>query len=160
MNRKVDGSYGFLLTKCTQTLHRQLNRNFISNGFDITIEQWSILICLHSCETKSQYELAEMTYKDKVSVTKIVDNLEKRNLVYRALDKNDRRRKKIFLTEEGKNLIPKLRKIAISTLQEGFADINSEDIESFKKVLSKVVENFTGNNLLEFININKGRWKL
>ena len=40
---KLDGSLGFLLNKGTQTLHRQLNRNFITDGFDITHDQWSVL---------------------------------------------------------------------------------------------------------------------
>ena len=55
-----------------------------------------------NCDGKSQNEIAEKTIRDKVSVTKIIDNLEKHKLVKRALDEKDRRVRRIFLTDEGK----------------------------------------------------------
>ena len=159
MQENIDGSLGLLLTKGTQSLHRQLNRNFASSGHDITSGQWSVLIFLHKCGANSQHEIAEKTFRDKVSVTKIIDNLEKRELVFRVPDEKDRRIKRIFLTDNGKSLVPKLGKAAFNTLQEGFSNIDKRDIESFKKVLSEIIKNFTGEDLLEFINKNKGRWK-
>ncbi len=157
--QNIDGALGFLLNKGTQALHRQLNRNFISSGFEITSEQWSILVFLHHCDSKSQNEIAEKTFRDKVSVTKIIDNLEKSGLVYRTPDEKDRRVKRIVLTEKGKKLVPKLKKVVFSTLVEGFNGINQKDLGSFKIVLSQIVKNFTGEDLLGFINTNKGRWK-
>lgn len=155
----IDGSLGFLLSKGTQALHRQLNRTFHAKEYDITFEQWSILIYLFNCDGKSQNEIAEKTIRDKVSVTKIIDNLEKHNLVKRALDDKDRRVRRIFLTDEGKKIVPKLKKIADLTLAEAFNGANKNDVESFKKVLSLIVQNLTGEDLLKFIKNNKGRWK-
>ena len=155
----VDGSLGFLLNKGTQTLHRQLNRSFNSGGFDITHDQWSVLVYLFHFEGIGQHEIDEKTYRDKVSITKIIDNLEKRELVLRAIDEQDRRVKRIFLTRKGKDLVPKLRRVALGTLKEVFTGIDKKDIESFKLVLSEMVKNVTGENLLEFINKNKVKWK-
>lgn len=155
----IDGSLGFLLSKGTQALHKHLNRAFQSNEFDITFEQWSILIYLYNCDGKSQNEIAENTIRDKVSVTKIIDNLEKHNLVNRALDDNDRRVRRIFLTDKGKKVVPKLKKIADQTLEDAFSGVNKNDVESFKAVLSLIVQNLTGEDLLKFVNKNKGRWK-
>lgn len=157
--QKIDGALGFLLNKGTQALHRQLNRNFISNGLEITSEQWSVLVFLYHCDCKSQNEIAEKTFRDKVSVTKIIDNLEKRGLVFRTPDENDRRVKRIVLTKDGEKLVPKLKRVVFSTLTEGFNNVKEKDLESFKLVLSQIVENFTGEDLLGFINTNKGRWK-
>jgi MarR family transcriptional regulator, organic hydroperoxide resistance regulator len=95
INKNIDASLGFLLNKTTLVYQRELNRNFLSAGFDITNEQWSILIYLFNCDGKSQNEIAEKTYKDKVSVTKIIDSLEKRELVYRTNDVKDRRVKRV-----------------------------------------------------------------
>lgn len=157
--QKIDGALGFLLNKGTQALHRQLNRNFISNGLEITSEQWSVLVFLYHCDCKSQNEIAEKTFRDKVSVTKIIDNLEKRGLVFRTPDENDRRVKRIVLTKDGEKLVPKLKRVVFSTLTEGFNNVKEKDLESFKLVLSQIVKNFTGEDLLGFINTNKGRWK-
>jgi DNA-binding MarR family transcriptional regulator len=157
--RIIDGSLVFLLSKGTQALHRQLNRTFHAKEYDITFEQCSILIYLFNCDGKSQNEIAKKTIRDKVSVTKIIDNLEKNNFVKRAIDDKDRRVRRIFLTDEGKNVVPKLKKIADQTLEEAFKDVNKNDVESFKKVLSLIVQNLTGEDLLKFIKNNKGRWK-
>lgn len=154
-----DGSLGFLLNRSTQSLHRQLNRNFHENDLDITYEQWSILVYLYHCEGKSQNDIAEKTFRDKVSVTKIIDNLEKRDLVYRAPDSNDRRINRIFLTQGGKKVVPELRSIAHSTLKEAFAGVSVKERESFKEVLSIILKNLTGEDMLNFIKTNKGRWK-
>ena len=155
----VDGALGFLLNKGTQALHRQLNRNFVADGFEITHDQWSVLAYLYHCDGNSQHEIAEKTYRDKVSITKIIDILEKRELVYRTVDEKDRRVKRIFLTKTGKVLVPSLRKISVSTLKEVFAGIKKSELESFKFVLAEIVKNVTGENLLEFINKNKVKWK-
>ena len=155
----IDGSMGFLLSKGTQSLHRELNRNFQRNKLDITYEQWSVLIFLFHFDGKSQNEIAEQTHRDKVSVTKIIDNLEKNDLVRRAPDEKDRRVNRIFLTDVGKEVIPSLRKIAIETLTNAFNGIKKSEIKTFKKVLSVISKNTTGEDLLKFVKINEGRWK-
>ena len=105
-------------------------------------------------------ELKAPTYEiDKVSVTKIVDNLEKRGLVYREPDENDRRIKRIVLSSEGRELVPRLKKVAFKTLSKAFEHTKQKDRESFMIVLSQIVKNFTGEDILSFINNNKGRWK-
>ena len=149
----IDGSLGFLLNKGTQALHREINRNFHRN------EQWSVMIYLFHFNGKSQNEIAEKTFKDKVSVTKIVDNLEKRELVLRNPDKKDRRVNRIFLTDDGMKIIPKLKEVALETLIEAFSGINERDLESLKETISTMVKNLTGEDLLQFVKTNKGRWK-
>ena len=67
------------------------------------------LVYLFNCDGNSQQEIAEKTYRDKVSITKIIDNLEKHELVFRVVDENDRRVKRIFLTKKGKALSSKIK---------------------------------------------------
>ena len=155
----IDGALGFLLNKGTQALHRQLNRNFVADGFDITHDQWSVLVYLFHCDGNGQHEIAEKTYRDKVSITKIIDNLEKRELVFRTVDEKDRRVKRIYLTEKGNLLVPQLRRVAVGTLKEVFSGISKGELDSFKFVLAEIVKNVTGEDLLEFINKNKVKWK-
>lgn len=51
----------------------------------------------------TQQELCNATFKDKPSMTRLIDNMEKQHLVIRVPDKKDRRTNKIHLTENGKN---------------------------------------------------------
>ena len=159
LQHSIDGSLGFLLNKGTQTFHRELNRDFQRCSHDITYEQWSVLIFLFHCNGSSQNEIAEQTYRDKVSVTKIIDSLEKRSLVLRKPDDKDRRVNRIFLTDGGKQIVPKLKKIAVDTIKSAFLGAEEKDIGSFRLVLSLIIKNLSGEDILEFINLNKGRWK-
>lgn len=156
---KINGELGFLLNKGTQALHKEINRKFNASNFDITFEQGTILFFLFHCTAKSQNEIAEKTYKDKVSVKKLIDNLEKKELVYRTVDDADKRVKRVDLTEKGKKLIPELKSVSQEALDEAFTGVNPNDLQVFKKVLSEIVKNFTGEDLLKFINTNKERWK-
>lgn len=155
----IKGSLGFLLNRGTQVFHRQLNRNFNANGYKITSEQWSVLSFLNQFDGKSQNEIAEKTFRDKVSTTKIIDNLESRTLAQRRLDKTDRRVKRVFITKAGKEIYPELRKIADNTISEAFSKVNKKDLDSFELVLSKIILSFTGEDILNFISNNKGIWK-
>ncbi|MCB0729447.1 MAG: MarR family transcriptional regulator [Ignavibacteriae bacterium] len=156
---KINGELGFLLNKGTQALHKETNRKFNASNIDITFEQGTILFFLSHCSAKSQNEIAEKTYKDKVSIKKLIDNLEKRGLVYRSSDEKDKRVKNVHLTEKGEALIPKLKKISQEALNVGFSSVSSKNLEVFKSVLSEIVKNFTGEDLLKFIKTNKIRWK-
>jgi DNA-binding MarR family transcriptional regulator len=62
---------------------RRLQKNFRNNGVDITIEQWSILYHLWKEDGLSQQELCNRTFRDKPSITRLIDNLEKLKLVKR-----------------------------------------------------------------------------
>jgi DNA-binding MarR family transcriptional regulator len=157
--QKIDLSIGFLLSHTNLALLRQINRNFNSAGFDITIEQMSLLMYLFYEDGKTQKELSEKNIKGKVSITKIVDNLVKRELVKRVSDKKDRRVKRIYITEKGKKIVPALKKIILDTNKMAFKGIKKEEIKILIKILSDVNKKLTNIDLLKFIETNNERWK-
>ena len=73
-------------------------------GMNLTIEQWSVLYHLWKQDGISQQELCNATFRDKPSITRLVDNLEKLNLVKRVASENDRRINKIYLTKQAQKL--------------------------------------------------------
>lgn len=73
-------------------------------GLDLTFEMLQVLGCLWQKDGINQQEIADLTMKDKASMTYLIDNLSRRHLLYRQEDANDRRNKLIFLTDEGKAL--------------------------------------------------------
>lgn len=90
----------------------ELNNAFQESGVNITSEQWGVLKCLWQEEGISQSEIAEKVDKDKASITRILDIMQKNNLIKRCDDELDRRSYRIFLTEEGKSLENKLKPVA------------------------------------------------
>ncbi len=77
------------------------------------------------------------------SVTRLIDGLEKRNLVVRTPDKVDRRQKFIYLTNKGKEFQQELLHIVEKTLDEAQQNIPAHDMAICKKVLCRVYENLT-----------------
>jgi DNA-binding MarR family transcriptional regulator len=126
-------------------LARRLQKYFREKGLELTVEQWSILVHLWKYDGVSQQELSMRTYRDKPSITRLVDNLEKLGLVERRASDTDRRINCIFLTDAGKLLRDPTMDLANQTLNEGLIGINPDEIEITKRVLEKVYENLHGN---------------
>ncbi len=93
--------YSFITGKASTAIARRLQKKFNSLGLNLTIEQWSVLYHLWKEDGMSQQELCNATFRDKPSITRLVDNLEKLNLVKRVASENDRRINKIYLNKAG-----------------------------------------------------------
>jgi len=133
--------YSFITGKASTAIARRLQKSFKDAAIDITIEQWSVLYHLWKEEGQSQQQLCEATFRDKPSITRLVDNLEKSKLVKRVASKNDRRSNHIFLTKEGKTLEQKTMEVANRTLNEALKGVTNAQIETAKKVLQTVYDN-------------------
>ncbi len=133
--------YSFITGKASTAVARRLQRNFKETGIEITIEQWSVLYHLWKEDGQSQQQLCEATFRDKPSITRLVDNLEKSKLVKRVASKNDRRSNLIFLTKEAKNLEQKTMEVANRTLNEALEGVTNGQIETAKEVLQMVYDN-------------------
>src|SRR5207237_5524208 len=96
--------YSFITGKASTAIARRLQKKFNRAGLNLTIEQWSVLYHLWKEDGKSQQDLCNATFRDKPSITKLVDNLEKLKLVKRVPSKDDRRMNLIVLTSEAKKL--------------------------------------------------------
>jgi DNA-binding MarR family transcriptional regulator len=133
--------YSFITGKTSTAVARRLQKNFKDAGIEITIEQWSVLYHLWKQDGQSQQQLCDATFRDKPSITRLVDNLEKSKLVKRVASKNDRRSNLIFLTKEAKNLEQKTMEVANRTLNEALEGVTNGQIEIAKQVLQIVYEN-------------------
>ena len=133
--------YGFITGKASTAIARRLQKNFKLNNVDITIEQWSVLYHLWKDDGMSQQALCDATFRDKPSITRLVDNLEKLKLVKRVASKDDRRINMIYLTPEAQQLQEQTMEIANQTLNEALSGVTNGQIEIAKEVLQQVYEN-------------------
>ncbi len=136
--------YSFITGKASTAIARRLQKNFKQSAMDITIEQWSVLYHLWKQDGLSQQQLCDATFRDKPSITRLVDNLEKSKLVKRVPSKEDRRINLIYLTKEAQNLQDKTMELANQTLNEALAGVTNGQIEIAKEVLQMVYDNLNG----------------
>ncbi|MBC7509583.1 MAG: MarR family transcriptional regulator [Ferruginibacter sp.] len=133
--------YSFITGKASTAIARRLQKNFKESNVEITIEQWSVLYHLWKQDGLSQQQLCDATFRDKPSITRLVDNLEKLALVKRVASKDDRRMNMIYLTNEAQVLQEQTMALANQTLNEALGGVTIEEIEIAKMVLQKVYDN-------------------
>ncbi|HVF95785.1 MAG TPA: MarR family winged helix-turn-helix transcriptional regulator [Flavisolibacter sp.] len=135
--------YSFITGKASTAIARRLQKKFNEAGISVTIEQWSVLYHLWKGDGLSQQELCSATFRDKPSITRLVDNLEKLSLVKRVSDDRDRRINKIYLTKAAQALQEDTMALAEETLNDALAGVPQEQIEMCKEVLKRVYDNLT-----------------
>lgn len=133
--------YSFITGKASTAIARRLQKKFNTSGLNLTIEQWSVLYHLWKEDGKSQQELCTATFRDKPSITRLVDNLEKLGLVKRVPAENDRRINKVHLTKQALKLQEETMLLAEATLNEALDGVPPEQISLCKEVLQKVYDN-------------------
>ena len=140
---KFHMNMGMLINSAQRAMTRKFVQNATDSGLDISLDQWMVLGPIWQLESASQKELGEMCLKDKTNITRIIDTLEQKNLVVRVEDQIDHRIKRVVLTNAGKQLFFDVLPIMEKTREEVRKDISNKDIETFKLVLSKILENLT-----------------
>ena len=115
------------------------------NGINITPEQFLVLDILWEKQSLSQQNIADIIQKDKNSVTKIIDSLEKKQLVRRVMDKKDRRINKIELTDEAISLEKVTTDVAIKFMNDAIKGIDNKDLDCFVNVMRQIKDNLENN---------------
>jgi len=133
--------YSFVTGKASTAIARRLQKKFNNAGLNLTIEQWSVLYHLWKKEGISQQELCNATFRDKPSITRLVDNLERLDLVKRVPSENDRRINLIYLTKQAEKLQEQSMGLAEETLNEALETVPAEKVDVCKEVLQIVYDN-------------------
>ena len=115
----------------------------------LTPEQFILIDLLWNQGSMSQQQLADQMKKDKNSVTKLVDALERKGFVVREQNRQDRRSNTLVLTEKAEGLKHGAKQKGISILDEMLVGISEEELRSFLMILHKLNRNMTsaGNGL-------------
>ena len=123
---------------------------FHEGGYNITPEQFLLLDALWDMGVMSQQKIADTMLKDKNSVVKLVDTLEKKGLVRRIADNRDRRQNLIEVTPEAIAIKEGVTALAINAVDLITKDIPKDDLHIFINVLSEMAENMNEEvNLLK-----------
>lgn len=135
--------FAILNGKVSAAINRKLHKNFTENELHITPEQWTILIYLSEQDGVTQQQLCVATYKDKPSMTRLIDAMERSNLVVRITNQLDRRSNTVHLTRLGREVKDRAQKIALRTLKESLRGLGLEDLRVSQEVLRRIFENTT-----------------
>jgi len=113
----------------------------------LTPEQFMLIDLLWNQGEMSQQQLADLMQKDKNSVTKLVDAIEKKGFVTRRQNAQDRRSNTLVLTEKALHLKPEAKQKGISILDHMLSGISEEELRSFLGTLHKLNENMSTQDI-------------
>ena len=124
----------------TGTLVRGLStQTFAEKKFDLTPDQYVILnLLLENDEIMCQRQLAEIMFKDRANMARIIEIMHQKGLVEKNPDSNGRKIYKLVVTEKGKETRDKVFPTDIDLRKVITADISEEDLAVTFRTLEKM----------------------
>lgn len=138
---KIKDSFGYLMGKGLRMMRSLMDRKCKEKQMDISMDQYIVLVHLWQKDGLKQQELANFAGKDKTTLTRGLNSLEKHNCVVRVQDQIDKRSKRIFLTSKGKELEEVMLNNTEEVMREITKGIPPEKLNICKEVLQKMHTN-------------------
>lgn len=132
---------GVYIDRTYKVVRQDLINRFKHAEIDITPEQWVILSKLQT-EAMSQADLASESFKDKHTVSRIIDLLQKKGFVKRTQDPDDGRRYLVSVTEAGNSETDRAREHVYASREVGWENINEEEYRQLRTLLDKVFNSY------------------
>lgn len=121
--------------------------NHVSHAFQrkveacgVKVSEWVVLRSLHGAEGVTPGALVRSLGMTKGAVSKLIDRLEERGLVTRAVSDLDRRQQELALTARGRALVPKLARLADDNDREFFGHMSPELRDTLRRAMQQIAE--------------------
>ena len=104
----------------------------------LTVSQFGVLEALLHLGPLSQIEIGKKILKTSGNITLVINNLERRNLVVREADPNDRRFARVRLTRKGISLITRVFPRHAQIAGQVFSVLDTEEMNQPGSLLKKL----------------------
>ena len=107
---------------------------------DLSPQQWRVIRALVAQNGLEISVLAERCYLLMPSLSRIIQNLESRELIRREVVESDQRRSAIFLTKSGNKLFEKVAPMSAERYDHIAEKMGAEKLETLYELLEELVE--------------------
>jgi MarR family transcriptional regulator for hemolysin len=139
---KTQAPLGYLIHEVARLLKRRFEDEAKSHG--ITLPQWRALAHIALHEGITQRALADAIDADPMTVSGILDRLEKRGMIDRSADPSDSRAKLARLTPEGELMFRKARETGLAMYEAATVGLTAEERDAMQSALCKMRDNLSG----------------
>ena len=144
--RFVDGYLSALLARASIAVSTEFNVDMGQRG--IPMLQWRILGSLSDNPGLSLSDVAELTLIKQPTLTRLVQRMEKRGLIRKAIDPDDRRHVRLSLTARGRGEVKDLIRIAMERQKRVLHGLDAEGLMAALR------------HLIAFCAVKRGRKQL
>ncbi len=139
MQTKVPITY--LIYQAVRAIQLQLNQALSKNGYPINIEQWPILMEVFYNNGITQQNLANRVGKNKTTLTRVINTLEKNGLIRRQVSTVDRRKKHLYHTHKLTEMRPGVIEILKNQGEFILGGLNKDDEAAMREGLNVIFKN-------------------
>ena len=134
----LDQCINFLLTGAQHKVFQGLKKDL--EQYDITPIQYGVLKCIWQLDIHNPKEIAEQLGIENSTISGILDRMEKKELIERQIDKEDRRFVKVELTKAGRDLEGPVNKTIESFNKEALAIFTDDEATKLREMLHKIMD--------------------
>ena len=107
-------------------------------AYDITTEQWSVLYQVYQEDGVIQKTIAERLYKDKPTITRLLAQLENKQLIRRTAGIRDKRSVTVSVTPAGAEIIHQTYPLERQLMADVKSEIGESSYEELLMLLRRV----------------------
>lgn len=137
----LNNAIAYIIQRCNRRLRLSLAKFLQNSGANISPEQWYLLFRLFERPGQSQSELADEELNDHPNITRLLDALQRRDLVRREPDPDDRRRTLVYLTDRGQDLVATLLPQVVEERKRIFRGLNQDDLDRLVETVHQIERN-------------------
>ncbi len=126
----------FLLTTAQHNVFQFLSIKL--QEYDITPSQYGVLSCLWGKTHATPKQIAEILCLETSTISGVLDRMQKKDLIDRAVNKEDRREVQVIITDKGKALEEPITKIIDEVNEVVLKDFGDDEVLEIKKILREI----------------------
>ncbi len=126
-------------------IHKAYNVNLTNEfrAFDVTPQMWRILVTLQAKDGYSIGHLSEITLIEQSHLSRMIDSMERDDLLIRKEQMRDKRIKLVHLTRKGRKLFVQLLPIVLDQYDKVLSGFSSDEISTLMEYLGRIRVNMT-----------------
>jgi MarR family transcriptional regulator, transcriptional regulator for hemolysin len=142
IDKPLERQLFYLIEKANKVAKRYTQEIFGKKGLDITVDQWLVMKKISDIDRIKQNELADILFKDKASITRILDLLIQKDLV-RKTTGDDKRVFELELTKAGKQYVALAYPHVKAIRRQGMSGLTEKELDALMASLQKIIDNLT-----------------
>lgn len=115
--------------------------NIEFKDYDLTKGQYLYLVRIYENPGIIQEKLARMIKVDKTTAARAIKKLEKNNFIFRKQSTDNKKEKKLYVTDKGKKIYPIIYREDIYSNQMALKGLDAAEQKQILKLLKKVEDN-------------------
>lgn len=128
----------YLLTTAQHSVFQYLNGKL--SEYDVTPSQYGVLSCLWQREFATPKQISEILCLETSTISGVLDRMQKKGLIDRVINRDDRREVRVVPTEKGKALEDPISKIIDEVNEEVLKCFTEEEVALLKNQLRIIAE--------------------